>query len=62
MLGKAFDNGLSILDVNASNVILSPFIGEKERYYLLRKEAKEALEGRKLVNIIHEFMQDVKFV
>jgi hypothetical protein len=62
MLGRAFDNGLSILDVNPSNVIRSPFLGEKERYYLLRKEAKEALEGRELVNAIHEFMQDVKFI
>ena len=62
MLGRAFDNGLSILDVNPSNVISSPFFGEKERYYLLRKKAKEAVEGRDLVNAIHEFMQDGKFI
>jgi len=62
MLGRAFDNGLSILDVNPSNVIPSPFLGEKERYYLLRKKAKEALEGKDLVNAIHKFTQDINFI
>jgi hypothetical protein len=62
MLERAFDTGLSILDVNPSNVIRSPFLGEKARYHLLRKEAKEALEGKVLVKAIHEFAQDVKFI
>jgi hypothetical protein len=39
MLGEAFDAGLSILDVNRSDRISSPFFSEKERYYFLKEGA-----------------------